>query len=116
MFFDIFFFSTVPTAPKIFPVAYNIVKHFIDENTRRKVIVAGGRLQLVTCDILYCYCCTLASWKEELQKYISPDNLPEYYGGTRREPDPTCSKYVCMYCSIYSSVTCCNCMYLTTWV
>jgi len=50
----------------------------------------------VNCIMLYLYyCCTLASWKEELQKYISPDNLPEYYGGTRREPDPTCSKYVC---------------------
>jgi len=35
-------FLYLPTAPKIFPVAYNIVKHFIDENTRRKVIVAGG--------------------------------------------------------------------------
>ncbi|XP_065891180.1 SEC14-like protein 2 [Dysidea avara] len=70
--------AIIVKAPKIFPVAYNIVKHFIDENTRRKVIVAG------------------ASWKEELQKYISPDNLPEYYGGTRREPDPTCSKYIQM--------------------
>jgi len=39
----------------------------------------------------------LANWKEELQKYISPDNLPEYYGGTRREPDAICSNYVCVY-------------------
>ncbi|XP_065898687.1 SEC14-like protein 2 isoform X2 [Dysidea avara] len=70
--------SIVVKAPKIFPVAYNIAKHFIDESTRQKVIVAG------------------ANWKEELQKYISPDNLPEFYGGTRREPDPTCSKYIKM--------------------
>jgi len=29
------------TAPRIFPVAFNIVKYFIDENTKRKIIVAG---------------------------------------------------------------------------
>ena len=33
-------------------------------------------------------------YKEVLQKYISPDQLPEAYGGTRCEPDPYCSKYV----------------------
>jgi len=88
-------FLYLPTAPKIFPVAYNIVKHFIDENTRRKVIVAGGTHCLSKTVVTCCICGILASWKEELQKYISPDNLPEYYGGTRREPDPTCSKYVC---------------------
>ena len=35
-----------------------------------------------------------ANWKEELQKYIGPDNLPEMYGGNRREPDAECSDYV----------------------
>ena len=30
----------------------------------------------------------------EVQKYISPDQLPEAYGGTRCEPDPYCSRYV----------------------
>ena len=38
-------------------------------------------------------------WKEELQKYISPDQLPQAYGGTRCEPDPYCSKYVKIYIS-----------------
>ena len=33
-------------------------------------------------------------YKEVLLKYISPDQLPEAYGGTRREPDPYCTKYV----------------------
>ena len=35
-----------------------------------------------------------ASWSEDLQKYIHPDQLPEYYGGTRREPDAKCSDKV----------------------
>ena len=43
------------------------------------------------------YSLFLANWKEELQKYISPDNIPEYYGGTRCEPDVFCSNYVRMY-------------------
>lgn len=38
-----------------------------------------------------------ADWKEDLQKYISPDQLPQVYGGTRCEPDPWCSDYVCKY-------------------
>lgn len=28
-------------APKIFPVAYNLVKHFLSEDTRKKVVVLG---------------------------------------------------------------------------
>ena len=34
------------------------------------------------------------NWKEELQKYISPDQLPVMYGGTRQEPDDQCSNYL----------------------
>lgn len=30
-----------PPAPKIFPVAYNLVKHFLSEDTRKKVVVLG---------------------------------------------------------------------------
>ena len=36
----------------------------------------------------------LGDHKEVLLKYISPDQLPEAYGGTRCEPDPYCTKYV----------------------
>ena len=35
-----------------------------------------------------------ANWQEELHKYISPDQLPQAYGGTRCEPDPWCTDYV----------------------
>lgn len=37
-------YSSVLTfiAPKLFPVAYNLVKHFLSENTRDKIYVLGG--------------------------------------------------------------------------
>uniref|UniRef100_A0A8V0X6K2 SEC14 like lipid binding 2 n=1 Tax=Gallus gallus TaxID=9031 RepID=A0A8V0X6K2_CHICK len=61
-------------APKIFPVAYNLVKHFLSEDTRKKVMVLGS------------------NWKEVLQKYIDPSQIPVEYGGTLTDPDgnPKC--------------------------
>ena len=38
-----------------------------------------------------------ANWQEELHKYISPDQLPQAYGGTRCEPDPWCTDYVSIH-------------------
>ncbi|XP_063051726.1 SEC14-like lipid binding 8 isoform X2 [Engraulis encrasicolus] len=64
----------VVRAPKIFPVAYNLVKHFLSDITQRKIIVLG------------------ANWKEVLQKHIDPEQLPAIYGGTLTDPDgdPRC--------------------------
>uniref|UniRef100_A0A671RCS4 SEC14-like protein 2 n=1 Tax=Sinocyclocheilus anshuiensis TaxID=1608454 RepID=A0A671RCS4_9TELE len=61
-------------APKLFPVAYNLVKHFLSEDTRWKVVVLGS------------------NWLEVLQKYIDPEELPAYYGGKLTDPDgdPRC--------------------------
>ncbi|XP_044514814.1 SEC14-like protein 4 isoform X3 [Gracilinanus agilis] len=59
----------VVKAPKIFPIAFNLVKSFISEETRKKILILG------------------ANWKEELQKFINPDQLPAEYGGTLRDPD-----------------------------
>uniref|UniRef100_A0A8D2QR55 SEC14-like protein 2 n=1 Tax=Zosterops lateralis melanops TaxID=1220523 RepID=A0A8D2QR55_ZOSLA len=65
-------------APKLFPVAYNLVKHFLSEDTRRKVVVLGS------------------NWKEVLQKYIDPAQIPVEYGGTMTDPDgdPKCSSKI----------------------
>ncbi|NXP04131.1 S14L2 protein, partial [Thinocorus orbignyianus] len=65
-------------APKIFPVAYNLVKHFLSEDTRKKVVVLGS------------------NWKEILQKYIDPEQIPVEYGGTLTDPngDPKCSSKI----------------------
>ncbi|NXH55812.1 S14L2 protein, partial [Rhabdornis inornatus] len=65
-------------APKLFPVAYNLVKHFLSEDTRKKVVVLGS------------------NWKEVLQKYIDPTQIPVEYGGTLTDPDgdPKCSSKI----------------------
>uniref|UniRef100_H3ABD0 SEC14-like lipid binding 8 n=1 Tax=Latimeria chalumnae TaxID=7897 RepID=H3ABD0_LATCH len=61
-------------APKLFPVAYNLIRHFLSEDTREKIVVLGN------------------NWKEVLLKYIDADQLPVYYGGTLTDPDgdPKC--------------------------
>ncbi|XP_062870896.1 SEC14-like protein 2 [Trichomycterus rosablanca] len=65
-------------APKIFPIAYNLIKPFMCEETRRKIIVVGS------------------NWKEVLQKYIAPDQLPMVYGGTLTDKngDPYCKTMI----------------------
>ncbi|XP_036764673.2 SEC14-like protein 2 isoform X4 [Manis pentadactyla] len=65
--------SCVP-APKLFPVAFNLVKSFMSEETRRKIMILGG------------------NWKQELPKFISSDQLPVEFGGTMTDPDgnPKC--------------------------
>ncbi|XP_059192971.1 SEC14-like protein 2 [Centropristis striata] len=61
-------------APKLFPVAYNLVKHFLSENTRQKIHILGG------------------NWQEVLLKYIDAEELPVIYGGKLTDPDgdPRC--------------------------
>lgn len=61
-------------APAIFPLAYNLIKHFLCEETRRKLIILGN------------------NWKDELRKNIDPEQLPVVYGGTLTDPDgdPRC--------------------------
>nr|XP_019961578.1 PREDICTED: SEC14-like protein 2 [Paralichthys olivaceus] len=61
-------------APKLFPVAFNLVKHFLSENTRHKINILG------------------ANWQEVLLKYIDAEELPMIYGGKLTDPDgdPRC--------------------------
>ncbi|XP_019937240.1 SEC14-like protein 2 [Paralichthys olivaceus] len=61
-------------APKLFPMAYNLIKHFLCEETRNKIIVLGS------------------NWQEVLRKHIDPEQLPVVYGGTLTDPDgdPSC--------------------------
>ncbi|KAE8634037.1 hypothetical protein XENTR_v10002181 [Xenopus tropicalis] len=65
-------------APKLFPVAYNLIKHFLSEDTRRKIMVLGD------------------NWQDVLKKYIAPEELPQYYGGTLTDPDgdPKCKSKI----------------------
>lgn len=98
-----FFFP--PAAPKIFPVAYNLVKHFLSENTRQKIFVLGGEALWT---FLYCkkwgriiflwlLCVWLtANWQEVLLKHIDAEELPVIYGGKLMDPDgdPRCRNRV----------------------
>ncbi|KAL1789652.1 SEC14 4 [Sigmodon hispidus] len=61
-------------APKLFPVAFNLVKSFIGEATQKKIVILGD------------------NWKQELLKFMSPDQLPMEFGGTMTDPDgnPKC--------------------------
>ncbi|KAM3849327.1 SEC14-like protein 2 [Diretmus argenteus] len=61
-------------APRIFPMAYNLVKHFLCEQTRRKIFILGG------------------NWQEVLREHVDVEQLPVVYGGTRTDPDgdPRC--------------------------
>uniref|UniRef100_A0A5F9DVM5 SEC14 like lipid binding 3 n=1 Tax=Oryctolagus cuniculus TaxID=9986 RepID=A0A5F9DVM5_RABIT len=67
-------FMLIIKATKLFPVGYNLMKPFLSEDTRRKIVVLGK------------------SWKEELLKLISPEELPAHFGGTLTDPDgnPKC--------------------------
>ncbi|CAJ1069387.1 SEC14-like protein 2 isoform X2 [Xyrichtys novacula] len=61
-------------APKLFPVAYNLIKHFLSEITRQKIHILG------------------ANWQDVLLKYIDAEQLPAIYGGKMTDPDgdPRC--------------------------
>jgi hypothetical protein len=58
--------------PRIFPTAYSLIHPMVDENTRDKLEVLGS------------------NWKERLAEFISPEILPEVYGGTAKEVQNVC--------------------------
>ncbi|XP_025255828.1 putative SEC14-like protein 6 [Theropithecus gelada] len=64
----------VVRAPKLFAVTFNLVNSYMSEETRRKVVILGD------------------NWKQELTKFVSPDQLPMEFGRTMTEPDgnPKC--------------------------
>ncbi|XP_067930008.1 SEC14-like protein 2 isoform X2 [Watersipora subatra] len=65
-------------APRLFVLAYNMLKGVISPRTREKVVVLG------------------AHWKEALLKNIEADQIPVSYGGTQVDEngDPLCSSKV----------------------
>lgn len=71
----------VVNAPKVFSVAWALVKPFLNENTINKVKIFGK-----------------TGWKERVLEDISPDVLPKHWGGTRVDPDgdEMCSSFVCL--------------------
>ena len=65
-------------APAIFPILFSLVKPFLKESTKDKIIVAGS------------------DWKEVLQKYIEPNQIPVHYGGTATDESGSekCEKHI----------------------
>lgn len=73
------FFFLPSSAPKIFTLAYAIIKPFLHEVTLKKIRIFGH-----------------SGWKEELLKDIDPSQLPQHWGGTKTDPDgdPKCPSEV----------------------
>nr|XP_037863537.1 putative SEC14-like protein 6 isoform X2 [Chlorocebus sabaeus] len=71
---EILNYSVPVSAPKLFAVTFNLVESYMSEETRRKVVILGD------------------NWKQELTKFISPDQLPVEFGRTMTDPDgnPKC--------------------------
>lgn len=59
-------------APRIFSVAFNIVKKFMDEYTISKIQIHGSNSN---------------KWKKAILQNITPENLPAHYGGSLTDPD-----------------------------
>ncbi|XP_071115999.1 SEC14-like protein 3 [Haliotis cracherodii] len=71
--------SFVINAPRIFPIAYNLFRPFLSEETVKKVQILGS------------------NYKEVLINHIPPQELPTHYGGTKTDPDgnPKCMIQIC---------------------
>lgn len=84
-------------------MAFNLVKHFLSENTRQKIYILGGEASTsslcrtlhpsrptVTSDLSVVV--AAANWQEVLLKYIDEEELPAIYGGKLTDPDgdPRC--------------------------
>ena len=68
-------------APKLFSVAFNIVKKFLDEYTMSKINI---------------YKVGSDKWKEPLFSHVSPDVFPKCFGGNfvDEDGDPECKSKV----------------------
>lgn len=73
--------AIVINAPRYFPVFWRIVRPFLSERTANKLILFGKDEQ---------------AWRRALLESIEPDQLPQYWGGTRCDPDgnPRCPSIV----------------------
>ncbi|KAJ8952819.1 hypothetical protein NQ318_008140 [Aromia moschata] len=59
-------------APRVFAIAFNVVKKFLNEYTL-------GKIQIFKSDP--------KKWKPAILSNITPENLPKHYGGTLVDPD-----------------------------
>ncbi|KAK8380333.1 hypothetical protein O3P69_016738 [Scylla paramamosain] len=71
----------VINAPKVFTLAYALIKPFLHEVTLKKIKIFGQ-----------------SGWKEVLRQDIEPGQLPQHWGGSRTDPDgnPKCPSQICL--------------------
>ncbi|KAG7158498.1 SEC14-like protein 2-like [Homarus americanus] len=71
----------VINAPKVFTLAYAVIKPFLHEVTLKKIRIFGR-----------------SGWKEALLKDIDADQLPQHWGGTNvdHDGDPKCPSQICL--------------------
>ncbi|XP_045616077.2 SEC14-like protein 2 [Procambarus clarkii] len=71
----------VINAPKVFTLAYAVIKPFLHEVTLKKIRIFGH-----------------SGWKEALLEDIDADQLPQHWGGTRTDPDGNtkCPSQICL--------------------
>lgn len=75
-------------------MAYNLIKHFLCEETRQKIIVLRSKPEdpstsaysSVIHQILLIFW-SAGNWQEVLRAHIEPDQLPVAYGGNLTDPD-----------------------------
>ncbi|XP_055377016.1 SEC14-like protein 2 [Condylostylus longicornis] len=69
-------------APKIFSVAFNFVKKFLDENTMSKIQIHKQGSE---------------KWQKNLFSHCDSSQIPKYYGGTLTDEDgdPKCKSKIC---------------------
>ena len=81
------------TAPRVFTIAWNLLKPFLHERTKNKVSIYGS---------------DSAAWKSAILQDVDADQLPVFYGGNMTDPDgnPQCLTKV-------SGATAIGCLYVT---
>lgn len=69
-------------APKVFSVAFNFIKKFMDDYTRSKICIFNHGS---------------AKWQKLLFEHLDPKIFPKYYGGelTDEDGDPKCKSKIC---------------------
>lgn len=65
-------YDTHFAAPRVFSIAFNVVKRFLNDYTL-------GKIQIFKSDP--------KKWKPAILSNISPQNLPKHYGGELTDPD-----------------------------
>lgn len=79
------------TAPKVFALAYAVIKNFLNEYTLSKI-------QIIKADP--------NKWKPALLELIDRNQLPVHYGGTITDPDgnPRCPSKINYGCRVAKSL------------